>query len=490
MPLSSLNPPAVWRHFQTLCSIPRASKHEAAVRDALCEWARAHALDFTVDATGNLILRKPASPGYEDHPGVILQGHLDMVCQKNTGSAHDFFHDAIRTEIRDGWVVADETTLGADNGIGVALALAVLEAETLAHPALEVLLTVDEEAGMGGVLGLAPDALQGRQLINLDTEDWGEIYLGCAGGADVNVSRTYATEPAPADHVFFVLNVQGLHGGHSGIDIHRERGNAIKLLVRLLRTLESRLGLGLRLAQLDGGNARNALPREAQALVALPLAQSARMASCCADFERGLREELAGIDDALNIRLTPGAADQRPGVMPREDQNAILNALNAAPHGVWRMSQRVAGVVETSNNLGMVRVGGGTFSANLLVRSLHDGGLHARAAEIASLFTLIGAEVVVEGRYPGWTPNPDSPLLAHCLRIYEQAFGVHAAVKVIHAGLECGILAAKFPHLDMISLGPDIRGAHAPGERVDIASVERLWQLLTALLATLPGAPA
>lgn len=485
MPLSSLSPRPVWQHFQTLCDTPRGSKHEAALRETLCQWAQAKGIAHTVDGAGNLILRKPASSGREHLPGVILQGHLDMVCQKDEGSDHDFLRDPIRTVIQEGWVVAPHTTLGADNGIGVALALAVLEADDLAHPPLEVLLTVDEEAGMGGVLGLAPDALQGRALINLDTEGWGEFYLGCAGGADVNVSRTFGSEAVAESHPFFQITVAGLQGGHSGVEIHLERGNAIKLLVRVLLALESRLGVGLRLATLEGGSARNALPREAHATIALPPEYVERLGQGLAFVEQQLRSELAGVDEGICVRHAIVTHGERPPVLLREAQRAILGALHAAPHGVTRMSQRLPGVVETSNNLGVVRIGDGAFSANLMVRSLIDSCLHARAAEIASLFTLIGAEVAIEGNYPGWPPNPDSPLLARCQQVFRQQFGGTAVTKVIHAGLECGILAAKYPQLDMISIGPTIRGAHAPGERVDIASVDRTWQLLTAILAAL-----
>jgi len=481
-PYHDLQPVAVWRHFATLCAIPRASKHEAALLEYLSAWAAGLGLATARDAVGNLVIRKPASPGREQEPGVILQGHVDMVCQQNSGTGHDFHQDPIRPLLKDGWLRSENTTLGADNGIGVALALAVLEAEGLSHPPLEVLLTVDEEAGMGGALGLAPGLLQGRRLINIDTEEWGHLYLGCAGGMDVNATYHYASEPLPVGWISARIALTGLTGGHSGIDIHKERGNAIKLLVRLLGELPADLW---RLIALDGGTARNALPREAFATIALEVASLADLQTTLAASADRLALELKGVEDRLSVRLSELPGLPAPA-MARPAQKQLLAALNAAPHGVARMSLAVPGIVETSNNLGVLSVGNGQARANFMVRSLVDSAAQAHARRIADLFTLIGADCQLTDGYSGWKPNPESPLLALAQQVYQQQFGGEAKVEVIHAGLECGIIGAKYPGLDMLSFGPTIHGAHAPGERVEVDTVAKSWQFLVALLAALP----
>ena len=473
-----LQPAAVWGHFATLCRIPRVSKHEAALRDHLRAWTAGLGLSCTVDAAGNLLIRKPATPGREGVPGVVLQAHLDMVCQANAGVAHDFFTDPIRPVLRDGWLVAPETTLGADNGIGVALILAVLADRDLAHGPLEALFTVDEEAGMGGAHGLQPGALAGRLMINLDTEAWGEFYVGCAGGLDVDVERRSVPEAAPADWAGCEIVLRGLRGGHSGVDIHEDRGNAVKLLVRVLRDLEARLPL--RLAALSGGTARNALPREARAVVVLPAGGADAVAGRLADWQSALRAELAGVDEGVTLSCGPAVASE---VMPAGEQAVWLASLHAAPYGVFRWSRQVSGVVETSNNLGIAELGPDGGRCNFMVRSLVDRGALALADQIASLFELSASIVRKSGHYPGWAPNPASPLLALCREVYRREFGSESKVQVIHAGLECGIIGSKHPGLDTVSFGPTITGAHAPGEAVEVASVGRCWQLLRAILS-------
>ena len=477
-PFNDLQPTAVWAHFATLCRIPRQSKQEAALRDHLRAWAESRGLATQVDHAGNLIVRKPASPGREHLPGMVLQGHLDMVCQKNSDSTHDFSRDPIRPVLRDGFLVAEDTTLGADNGIGVAMILSVLEDPSLVHAPIEALFTVDEEAGMGGAQGLASDVLQGRLMLNLDTEEWGEFYLGCAGGLDVNVSRPGQAQAIPTGHEAWQLSLRGLRGGHSGVNIHEERGNAIKLLVRVLHDLSRRHPLCL--AELRGGTARNALPREAFATVTLPAGSGAALATDLARWQALLNGELAGVESNLTLSAQATSATQ---VLAAPEQSTWLNTLHAAPHGVRRMSQRVPGVVETSNNLGMVDLSAQGGSCNFMVRSLLDSGSQALADEIVSLWALSGTVVESAGQYPGWTPNPDSPLLKICQQVYRDEFKADSSVQVIHAGLECGIIAAKYPGMDIVSFGPTIRGAHAPGESVDVASVTRTWQLLTAILA-------
>lgn len=472
-----LEPAHVWSHFADLCRIPRASKAEDAVREHVRAWAQARGLSANVDRAGNLLVTKPATPGKENAPGVVLQAHLDMVCQKNADSSHDFARDPIRAERADDWVFAADTTLGADNGIGVALILAALEAGDFPHGPLEALLTVDEEAGMGGAHGLEPARLAGRLMLNLDTEDWGEFFIGCAGGLDVNVERPGAPEPPPADHRHYRIVLRGLRGGHSGVDIHEQRGNAIKLLVRVLRDVESRVDL--RLASLVGGTARNAIPREAFAEIAIPDVQAARLEEILASAQAELRLELMGVDEGLRIDLAPAPPS---AVLTRVEQGIWLASLHAAPCGVRSWSRSLPGVVDTSNNLGVVEVRAEGGACNFMVRSLRDPAAEALADEICSLFALSSTQAAKSGHYPGWTPVADSTWLALCRDVFRSEFGAESRVQVIHAGLECGLIGALYPDMQIVSFGPTIRGAHAPGERVEIPSVGRAWHLLVAIL--------
>ena len=473
-----LPPALVWAHFATLCAIPRPSKGEDRLREHLRGWADARGLATAVDAAGNLIVRKPASAGRASAPGVVLQAHLDMVCQSNADTPHDFRRDPIRPVVRDGWLVAEGTTLGADNGIGVALILAALEDDSLVHGPLEALFTVNEESGMGGARGLDTDALHGRLMLNLDTEEWGCFYLGCAGGLDVDVRRPGAVEAPSAGAAGVRIDLRGLRGGHSEINIHEGRGNAIKLLVRVLRRIENRWGM--RLATLQGGTARNALPREAFATLCLPPAALSGLAETLAEAQAEFRRELAGVDAGVSVSFVPCAVGR---VMADGEQKVWLDTLHAAPHGVRRMSVSAPGVVETSNNLGIVDLAAAGGTCRFMVRSLIDSAGIELAREIASLFALSGTPVEVGGHCPGWTPNPGSPLLAICRDVYRGLFDGEAATQVIHAGLECGLIGGKYPAMDMISFGPTIHGAHAPGEAVELASVERCWRLLGEILA-------
>jgi dipeptidase D len=360
----------------------------------------------------------------------------------------------------------------------VALALAVLQDSTLAHGPIEALFTVDEEAGMGGARGLAAGVLQGRLMLNLDTEELGQFYLGCAGGVDVDVQRASHAHALPQGSVAMRIEVRGLRGGHSGVNIHEGRGNAIKLLVRALRLIQR--DSDLRLSSLKGGTARNALPREAYATVALPASTAAALDQVLAGLQAELRAELAGVDDKLSLSCAPCVIDS---VMAGEEQLRWLGTLHAAPHGLRRMSVQVPGVVETSNNLGVVELSPDSGSCNFMVHSLVDSAGAELAEEIVSLFALSGMRATLSGKYPGWRPNPGSPLLALCQSVYRESLGGESTVQVIHAGLECGIIGGKYPELDMVSFGPTIHGAHAPGESVEVASVARCWQLLKAILA-------
>ena len=483
--LESLSPTILWRHFRTLCNTPRPSGHEAALLAKLEQWAEERGLDHDRDAYGNLRICKPASPGFEQAPGVILQGHLDMVAQANANSPHDFTQDPIDTEIRDGWLMARHTTLGADNGIGVAAALAILEDDGIEHGPLEALFTLEEESSMGGALNLSEGWLEGQLLLNLDSEDRGQVYIGCAGGADVNVEAQLPQEPLTEDEVAMTLALTGLRGGHSGIDIHKGLGNANRLLVRVLRALDA---CGARLASYHGGTLRNALPREAFATIVLPRDEVEAARSRVAALEADIQAELSGIDDELSLSLK--VADETPeNALARQASRLLIAALHAAPCGVERMSVEVPDVVETSNNLGVVQLTDGRFHLCALVRSLRDSATADMAERFRALFELMGAHTRVENGYPGWTPQPDSALLQRFCELHHTRLGCEPEIKVIHAGLECGILGGKYPHLEMISFGPLIRGAHSPDERVEIASVAEFYGLLKALITDLARNP-
>ncbi|MCK2183875.1 aminoacyl-histidine dipeptidase [Halomonas getboli] len=484
--LEQLSPSPLWRHFRTLCNTPRPSGHEAALVALLEAWADERGLAHDRDAYGNLRLRKPASPGHEGAPGIVLQGHLDMVAQANAEHPHDFTRDPLDTYVEDGWLHARHTTLGADNGLGVAAALAVLEDETLTHGPLEALFTLEEESSMGGALNLAEGWLEGRLLLNLDSEDRGQVYIGCAGGADVVVDAQLPTSSLRDEEVALRLSLTGLRGGHSGIDIDKGRGNANRLLVRVLRDLES---LDARLVDYRGGTLRNALPREAFATLALPADAVEAARERLPGLEATLRDELAGADDGLALAIERVPAPEGEA-LSRDASRLLVAALHAAPCGVERMSVAVPGVVETSNNLGVVSLEAGRFHLCALVRSLRDSAVEDLADRFRALFDLIGARTRVENAYPGWTPDPESPLLARFRALHAARLGVDPEVKVIHAGLECGILGAKYPDMSMISFGPLIRGAHSPDERVELASVEEFWGLLKSLIEDLAAETA
>ncbi|WP_051279208.1 aminoacyl-histidine dipeptidase [Chitinilyticum aquatile] len=483
--LSQLNPALLWQHFATLCAFPRPSRHEAALRRHIGDWARQRGLAVEQDDIGNLLIRKPATPGMEDRAGIVLQGHLDMVAQINEGTTHNFHTDPIVPRIENGWVYATGTTLGADNGIGVAAALAVLEDDTLRHGPLEVLLTVDEEAGMSGARALKAGWLKGELLLNLDTEDWGEFYLGCAGGVDAVLQRNLISQPMPSGYQAVEFVVQGLRGGHSGVDIHLERGNAIQLLARVLQAADERYGA--RLIELRGGTLRNALPREAFALLAVPACDVPLLSALVAEYTAIFRAELAGVDEGIELIVRPAIATI---ALSATDSRLVLNLLQALPHGIRRWSRAVPGVVETSNNLGVVKVEAKKLHIDLMVRSLTDTGMHELAGSIAAIARLTGCSCELQGEYPGWAPKPESRALALLQNVYRARYGADAAVKVIHAGLECGLIGAAYPQLEMVSFGPTIRGAHSPDEGVEIASVGSFWELLAAALAAVPPASA
>lgn len=475
--ISSLQPSIVWNQFAMLCRIPRPSKQEHVLRDHILAWAQQLELETQVDAIGNVVIRKPATTGREDRPGVILQGHLDMVTQANRNTIHDFNRDPIQAVLEDGWLIAKNTTLGADNGIGVALALAVLESQTLEHGPIEVLLTVDEEAGMSGARELASDMLQGQWLFNMDTEEWGELYLGCAGSQDVELSKQTAYITAPSHASWFEIQVHGLKGGHSGVDIHLGRGNANVILAQLLHHLTD----DIYVAEFIGGTARNAIPREAHAIIAIDPQHVNALEQQIEQHLRHWHHDLQQIDDGLKIELTPVTTAPQH-VMSQMDQHAWLSALATCPYGIDRMSDVLDDVVETSNNIGMIALTQASATAKIMVRSMVNAEAAKLAQHIVQHFQQHHIDAELTPLVSGWTPNPQSAALQCLQRAYQTAFHIEPQLKVIHAGLECGIIAEHYPHLEMVSFGPDIQGAHAPGERVRVESVAHCWQLLTAAL--------
>lgn len=478
--ISTLAPFIVWKQFATLCRIPRPSKQEHQLRDYILAWAADLHLETQVDQIGNVVIRKAATAGRSNVPGVILQGHLDMVTQANRHTVHDFNTDPIQTVLEDGWLIAKDTTLGADNGIGVALALAVLESDHIEHGPIEVLLTVDEEAGMSGARELDHHMLQGQWLFNMDTEEWGELYLGCAGSQDVELSKSNNIVPALDDLEWFEIQVHGLKGGHSGVDIHLGRGNANVILVQLLHEFADDISL----VECTGGTARNAIPREAHAIIGIEAQQVTRLKNAIEQHINDWRNRLKTIDDGVQIDLNPMTITPTHTLSDSE-KNAWLNALVMCPYGIERMSDVLDNVVETSNNIGMLSLTQTTSTAKIMVRSMVNAEASRLAQYIADHFESYDIKAQLTPLVSGWTPNPKSAALKCLQEAYQSAFHIEPQLKVIHAGLECGIIAEHYPHLEMVSFGPDIRGAHAPGERVHVESVEKCWTLLTTALASI-----
>ena len=478
----NLEPKAVWKHFYELTQIPRPSKKEEKVIEFMKNFGEGLGLETVVDEVGNVIIRKPATPGMENRKGVILQGHLDMVPQKNSDVEHDFEKDPIDAYVDGEWVTARGTTLGADNGIGVAAAMAVLESKDLQHGPIEALFTIDEETGMTGAFGLKPGILKGEILINMDSEDEGELYVGCAGGTNANLSYSYKEEQVPAGHVAYRISVSGLKGGHSGVDIALERGNANKLLNRVLWMATE--AYDIRLADMQGGDLRNAIPREADAVVTVAEEKEEDLVKFVADMEGVYKDELNSADPG--VTLTAERTETPSAVMDETPQEKILNALYASPHGVIRMSTDMEGLVETSNNVAVVRMGNGTFEELCLIRSSVDTAREDLKNVFSSIAALAGGSVTFDGEYPGWKPNMQSPILKEMREIYNNRFGNIPEIKAIHAGLECGLLGGVYPGLDMISFGPTIRYPHSPDEKVHIGSVQKFWDFLVETLKHIP----
>lgn len=482
--IKDLAPQEVWKHFHALTQIPRPSKKEAEIIRYMKQFGEKLGLDTLVDEVGNVIIKKPATPGMENRKTVILQGHLDMVPQKNSDKVFDFEKDPIVPMIRDEWVTADGTTLGSDNGIGVAAAMGVLESTTLRHGAIEALFTIDEETGMTGAFGLKPGLLDGDILINLDSEDEGELYVGCAGGIDVSAHKSYQQEDAPQGMTAYQVHARGLKGGHSGMDIPLGRANSNKILFRFLMQAES--DLGIRLAEASGGDLRNAIPRESRAILLVSEGAGEKLEEMVTRYEAMYRSEFAETEPDLSFTCEKTTIPAR--VVPLAEQRKFIRAIYACPNGVQRMSQSMQGLVETSNNLAIVRLNEGEFVAHNLTRSSVDSAKEATAWKIAAVFQLIDAEVTLSGAYPGWKPDMDSAILKTCQDVYQGKFGKIPEIKAIHAGLECGLLGGVYPNLDMISLGPTIRFPHSPDEKVEISTVTKFWDFLVAILENIPEA--
>lgn len=483
--ISKLTPVEVWENFYQLTRIPRPSHHEEQIRKFIADFGASLGLETIQDKAGNVIVRKPATAGMEKRKGVILQGHLDMVPQKNSDKAHDFANDPIETIVDGEWVKANGTTLGADNGIGVAAAMAVLASKDLAHGPIEALFTATEETGMDGAIGLKSGILRGDILINMDSEDEGELYVGCAGGEDANAQFKFTEVPVPAESISFKLNVTGLKGGHSGLDINLGRGNANKIFFRLLK--ESHKTCGVRLASINGGNLRNAIPREAFGIITVPYETADKLVGQIAGLTNIIKRELSATEPTLKIELSK--TEMPAFLIDEKTQINLTHAIVACPNGAMRMSDSMPGLVETSTNLAIVKSDNATKTIDIacLMRSSVDSARTQLGSRMDSVFTLAGAEVKMKGGYPGWKPNMESPILKTMQNVYQAKFGRVPEIKAIHAGLECGILGGTYPNWDMISFGPTIRFPHSPDEKVNIESVGKFWDFLVETLKNIPA---
>lgn len=480
--ISQLSPQPVWQFFDQICSIPHPSKHEELLAQHIIKFAEGEGLDVRRDAVGNVFIKKPATPGMEDRKGVVLQAHIDMVPQKNEDTEHEFTEDPILPYIDGEWVTAKGTTLGADNGMGMAACLAVLAAKDVEHGPLEVLLTIDEEAGMTGAFGLEEGWLEGDILLNTDSEQEGEVYMGCAGGVDGSITLDIEREAVPAEHAAVKLVIKGLKGGHSGCDIHTGRGNANKLLGRFLFAHAEELGL--RLTSLTGGSLRNAIPREAFALATLPAANVDKLNELFTHYQSILSAELGKVETDINLFIEP--AELPVDVLTETAQKRFYAVLNACPNGVLRMSDDIEGVVETSLNVGVITTDADKITILCLIRSLIDSGRSNVEGMLKAVAELAGAQCEFSGAYPGWKPDADSEVMHLFRETYKNIYGRTPNIMVIHAGLECGLFKEPYPNMDMISFGPTIKFPHSPDEKVNIKTVGLFWEQMVAILKAIP----
>ncbi len=483
MSIKDLDPKVVWKNFYALTQIPRPSKHEGKVIAYLYDWGLSHGFDTIKDETGNIIIRVPATPGMENRKGVILQGHMDMVPQKTSDSPHDFLKDPINAYVDGEWVTADRTTLGADNGIGVALGLAALEDPSVKHGPLEVLVTYDEETGMTGANCLQPGVLRGDILLNLDSEEEGELCVGCAGGLDAEANFKYHKYKTLPGHKGLVLTVKGLQGGHSGMDISLYRANANKVMARML--LPAMEMFGVKVVSFTGGSLRNAIPFEAEAEILIPKENVDSVKKLVQNVFAEIKAEFAESDPSavLYVNDCPAAPKYIQGsVMLR-----AVKAMLACPSNVIRMSRTMEGLTETSINMAIVRTEKGKITIHSLMRSAVDSAKEALAQRVRCIFELAGADsVAFRGGYSGWTPKLDTPINKVCMEQYEKVYGKPMKIMATHGGLECAIMGAKYPNWEMVSIGPTIKYPHSPDERVNIAAVARTWEYLKAILANIP----
>lgn len=483
MHVKKLNPNELWEIFYDITQIPHPSHHLTEITNYVVDFGKNLGLETSTDQAGNVLIKKPATPGMENRKKVVLQAHLDMVPQKNSDTAHDFAKDPLKVVVDGDWVKATNTTLGADNGIGLSSILAVLQSKTLKHGAIEALFTADEETGMFGAFGLEKGALTGEILINTDSEDEGELFVGCAGGIDLEATFRYkeVTE-IPEGDIALKISLTGLKGGHSGVDIHLGRANANKLMFRFLKIAVSEFEA--RLAWVSGGSLRNAIPREAFAIVTIPHQLKNEFEEAVVEIEEIFRRENSDQEPTLSFKAVE--VDLPKTLLPEEIQDDLINAIEGARNGVARMIPSLPAVVETSSNLAIVKSENGEAKVNILIRSSAETMKESLASSLESVFALAGAKVELSGSYPGWQPNVDSPILAVMKAGYQKLFGVEPQINVIHAGLECGIIGAACPGLDMISFGPTIRFPHSPDEKVNIPSVQKYWDYLVDVLANIP----
>ena len=478
--IKGLHPQAMWDHFYEISQIPRCSKEEEKVREHVLKIAKKNGLETKMDAVGNVVVKKPATPGLEKKPTIVFQGHLDMVFEKNKGTEHDFSKDPIKL-LRDGdWIKADGTTLGSDNGIGVATALAVMEDKNMKHGPMEFLFTIDEETGLTGATEIADDMLDGRILLNMDSEEDGALYIGCAGGQDAELYLKTDGEKIPNGFKPVMVKITGLTGGHSGLNIHEGRGNALKLLTRFLwKALPQVSG---RLASFEGGSKHNAIPREADAIIFLPSDKISNLKQIAKDYDAIYKNEYKAVDPKVTLVLEEKGFEVPTEMFSSQLHNRLLNLLYVIPHGVMGMSHAIPGLVETSTNMAVVSLKNNKISILTSQRSSVGSALTGLHDMIRACGFQAGAEVHSGGGYPAWQPNPDSALLKRAKKVYKNLFGKEPEVKAIHAGLECGIIGDKFPGMDMISFGPTIVGAHSPDEKVQISTVEKFWKFVESLI--------
>ncbi len=480
--IRQLQPQRLWNNFADLNAVPRASKKEERVIAFMKDFGMRLGLDTLVDEVGNVIIKKPATPGMENRKVVVMQSHLDMVHQKNADTVFDFETQGIEMYVDDGWVRAKGTTLGADNGLGVATIMAILESTEIEHPAIEALFTIDEETGMTGAKGLKGGLLNGDILLNLDTEEDDEIGVGCAGGIDVTAKRTYSEEKTPENKIGFTIVVKGLQGGHSGMDIHKGLGNSNKILNRIL--FDGFENFGLQIAEIDGGSLRNAIPRESKAIVAIDTIHKDVFLFEMEALAASIKLELKTMEPGLEIVISESETPQR--IMDLGVQEGMTRALYAACNGVYRMSPDIPDLVETSNNIARVIVKEGNIKIGCLTRSSVESSKMDLANALRATFELTGCDVELTGDYPGWAPNMDSNILKVMSGLYKELNGEEAHVAACHAGLECGILGTNYPKMDMISFGPTILGAHSPDERASISSAQKYWKFVLEILKQIP----